>query len=150
MPRRRLAAVALAALAASGCGGSDPPPRAAGTPAPTASPCDAARPDDPIPAPERLVTPRGTLVDEVASLPPNTKVSGYVPLEPDEFVRRMTRRRGLRVLFKEAEGTDAEVLVTDGRERSFWKVVLACPGGSRFTVLTGEETTPGAFRAGRG
>jgi hypothetical protein len=38
------------------------------------------------------------------------------------------------------------MMVTDGKQRSFWKLTLACPEGSRFTVLTGEELAPGAAR----
>jgi hypothetical protein len=142
----RLMAVMLLGGCLAGCGGGAdagaPPETAAATPAP--DPCH--RPARPVRAPKGLVIPEGTLVAKITERPPNKQVEGFVALAPDRFVEFMARREGIGILFREAEGRDAEVMVTDGRQRSFWKLRTACPEGSRFTVLTGAEPAPAAAR----
>jgi len=61
-------------------------------------------------------------------------VSGYVELAPSELEASLRAHRGVRVLFSEDEGFEAEVLVTDGHHRNFWKVLRRCDGGSAFTA----------------
>ena len=142
---RSLIVTALAVLVLAGCGGDDDasPPAAATS---EAGPCDLARPKKTIDPPEGLITPDGIEVEEVAPLPPNQKVTGFLPLTPSEFIKAFDEDKRLGILFREDEGRDAEMMVTDGKIRSFWKLTLACPEGSRFTALTGEELAPDAAR----
>ena len=109
-------------------------------------PCDLARPKTTIDPPKSLIVPDGIEVEEVSPLPPNQKVAGYLPMTPSQFLKVFDRDRRLGILFRENELRDAEMMVTDGRTRSFWKLTQACPEGSRFTVLTGEELAPAAAR----
>ena len=137
--------IAMSALLLAGCGGDDEgkPPAAATS---EAGPCELARPKKAIDPPQGLIAPDGIEVEAIDSLPPNQKVTGFLPLTPGGFVAAFERDKRLGILFKENEGKDAEMMVTDGRFRSFWKLTLACPEGSRFTVLTGKELAPDAAR----
>ena len=132
----------------AGCGGGDgggaePTPQAVKT---EGGPCEFARPKRTVEPPKTLIVPDGIEVEEVAPLPPNQKVAGYLPMTPPQFLKLFDRDRRLGILFRENELRDAEMMVTDGRTRSFWKLTQACPEGSRFTVLTGEELQPAAAR----
>jgi hypothetical protein len=137
--------LASLALLLAACGGDD------GDSAPAAAtseagPCELARPKKAIDPPEGLIAPEGIEVEDVEPLPPNQKVTGFLPLTPSQFIAGFERDKRLGILFKEDEGKDAEMMVTDAKQRSFWKLTLACPEGSRFTVLTGEELAPAAAR----
>jgi hypothetical protein len=145
----RLLALLLAVSLLAGCGGGDAPPREptrSTAAADDGDPCAAARPEKTVEAPEALDVPDGAEVEEVEPLPPNQKVAGFIPVTPSSFLKLYDRDRSVGILFREDEKRDAEIMVTDGKQRSFWKLTLACPKGSRFTVLTGEELAPGAAR----
>jgi hypothetical protein len=139
--------LACLALLLGGCGGDDKPaaPEKKATAA-EEGPCALARPKKPIPPPEGLITPEGIEVEAIATEVPNQKVTGFLPMTPAGFLAAFGREKRLGILFKESEHRDAEMMVTDGRHRSFWKLTLACPEGSRFTVLTGDEQAPKAAR----
>ena len=142
----RALAIVLAAALLAGCGGADDDAAPRETAATEAGPCEFARPKQVLDAPESLIVPDGIEVEEVTPLPPNQKVAGYLPMTPSQFLAVFDRDRRLGILFRENERRDAEMMVTDGRTRSFWKLTQACPEGSRFTVLTGEELAPAAAR----
>jgi hypothetical protein len=136
--------VAALMLLLAGCGGDDDTKSAA---APEeGAPCDFARPQKAMDPPSGLIVPEGIEVEAVTSQPPNQKVTGFLPMTPGDFITGFEREKQLGILFKENEGHDAEMMVTDGKRRTFWKLTLACPGGSRFTALTGEELAPDAAR----
>lgn len=142
----RPAILAAAALLA-GCGSAEEPTATGRAPAASQSgPCDSARPARTVAAPKGLIMPSGALVESVTPQPPNERAEGFVAMTPSGFVAAFERETRLGILFKENEGRDAEMMVTDGKRRSFWKLRLACPEGSRFTVLTGEEMAPRAAR----
>jgi hypothetical protein len=140
---RRVGVLAVV-LALAGCGSDAAGPEAGRAAAKPADPCH--RPATTVAGPEGLVVPEGTLFGSVRDAPPNRKAEGFVALTPARFVTYMERRADVGILFRESEGADAEVMVTDGRQRSFWKLVKACPDGSRFSVLTGRELAPAAAR----
>ena len=141
----RLAAVMLAALLLAACGDDaqtaasptpTPTPRAAATPD---DPCGAVRPEKPVDRPKGLLGPADVEIGLSAPLPPNLKVEGFIPLTPAQFASGIERRDEYDILFQEAEVGESEVMFTDGRHRNFWKVVKACPEGSKFTALVGDE-----------
>jgi hypothetical protein len=134
----------VASLLVLAGGGEKPEP--ATTTAAAAGPCDLAKPEKTVDAPAGLIVPDGALVESVSPQPPNEKAEGFLPMTPGGFVAAFERETRLGILLKENEGRDAEMMVTDGKRRSFWKLTLACPEGSRFTVLTGEEKAPRAAR----
>ena len=145
---------AVAALAAAGvvagCGARDPEASsgAAAVDTPAATPdgrtfpegCESAAPDAPVDAPRGLAVPRGSrvLVESVRERPGNerlTIVEGYVEETPDDMVKAFERAPRTKVVFKESEGFEAEVMVRGGGKENFWKVVRACAKGSRFTAV---------------
>ena len=142
---RPLIVLSIAALLA-GCGGGDDGDTASSTAPTEGAPCDLARPKKTVDPPAGLIAPDGIEVEAVSPLPPNQKVTGFLPMTPSAFIAEFDKNTKLGILFREDEGRDAEMMVTDGKHRSFWKLTLACPEGSRFTVLTGKELAPDAAR----
>jgi hypothetical protein len=141
---RLLPMMTACALLLAACGEKKEP--VAAEPTSEAGPCDLARPKKTIDPPAALIVPDGIEVESISPQPPNEKVEGFLPMKPGDFVAHFEREKRLGILFSENEGRDAEMMVTDGKRRSFWKLTLACPEGSRFTVLTGEEQAPAAAR----
>jgi len=139
-----------AALAAAGCGDDDTrPSRDAGavvtptaTPAATSSPegCEAAIPDAPVRAPRGLIVPRGSrvLVKSVRARPGDerlTIVEGYIEEIPDDLIEVFEAVPRTKLIFKESEGFEAEVMLRGGGKENFWKAIRACEKGSRFTAV---------------
>jgi hypothetical protein len=146
----------LLAIVLSACGGGDAGDGTAGAPSaaqtPSATPagtavalgCESVVPSPAVKTPRGLVVPDGPrVVTGVTRKRPDderiTVVEGYVEQLPGDLVKAFEAQKGVRVLFKEDEGFEAELLVSDGRHRAFWKVVRACPAGSRFTALYSAE-----------
>lgn len=155
MCRFAVSALACAALL-GGCGGSGSDEAADGraTPAPESSPalaggpiplgCEHAVPDVRVEVPERLVRPRGVRVvaESVTPRPDDptiTIVEGYVERVPSALAKSFAATPGVEVLFTEDEEFEAEVMVSDGDSRAFWKVVRTCLAASRFSALFASE-----------
>ena len=130
--RAPAASAVLAALLAAGCGSAgDGPVRAAVPPD-----CETVAPTAGHALPRDLPRPRGTvLASEARTAGEQAIVQGFVARTPSAARADLTQRAGLRVLFSEDDGADAEVTVTDGRHRTAYKLVRACPSGSRFTAV---------------
>ena len=140
----------------SACGGGDSDDRGGGAPAATQTPaataagprvalgCESVVPSPTVKTPRGLVVPEGSRIvtGSTRKRPDDeriTVVEGYVERLPGDLVKAFEAQKGVQVLFKEDEGFEAELLVSDGRHRAFWKVVRACPSGSRFTALYSAE-----------
>lgn len=150
MRRNHAVAVLVAAALAGGCGDdgrempSTPPAATDAVLAPDGKPvpegCEKAVPADVVEAPRTLIVPAGPrlLVESAAVRPDDpdlTIVEGYLEGLPDDLVKAFEGVPRATVIFKESEGVDAEVLLSDRRSRNFWKIVRACAEGSRFTAL---------------
>jgi hypothetical protein len=138
--RRGVLVVAAALLA--GCGGDGSAD--AGAPTVRVKPgCERIAPPAGGRPATGLLLPRARVVPapsrQRANDPEITIASGYIELEPAQLLAAFKRRPELKIVFDEDEGFDAEVMVTDGTWRNFWKVVKRCPGGSSFTTTIAPE-----------
>lgn len=137
--------VLLCSTLLAGCGeGAPEAPGGASVPTapptPRADACAAIRPAPLAGRVSGLIFPRGTVVGKVTERADGaTQVEGFIPMTPSGFLRSVERRRGIRVLFRENEGRESEALLSDGRRRNFWKVLAACPQGSKFVAVIIEE-----------
>lgn len=124
--------MALAALAAivAGCGSAAQ--RSAAVPAG----CEGVAPRTAQALPRELPRPAvEPMASEARSADGQSIVQGFVARLPGQAIAEIARRPGMRVLFREDEGNDAELTVTDGRSRTAYKLVKACQAGSRFTAV---------------
>lgn len=135
--RRRAAIAAVLLCTLAGCR-AEPEVRQ-GFPAA----CGPSIPENPRPLPATFPRPSGrVLTGEPSRSGQILQVTGFVDRQPDDVVGELAGRPGLEVLAREEERFDAEVTVTDGEHRSIFKLVRACPAGSRFTAVQAPE--PGA------
>lgn len=102
-------------------------------------PCDGPPPASGDAPPEGLFLPRGTVVTAVQEIDPVVSVEGWVPMTPSQVRRAFENASGYEVLNREDESYDAEVLVSDGTDRSFVEVLAVCDNASRFLVVTSAE-----------
>lgn len=134
--------VALAVIA-GGCRSAEQPRGVV----PVKPGCEGIAPAKPASPVAGLLLPRARVVP--APVPRSrgdgqiTFASGYVEVSPDHLLRAFERRPGIRVLLSESEGFEAEVLVSDGRHRNFWKVLRRCNGGSSFSATIAPESVTG-------
>jgi hypothetical protein len=151
----RLALPAVLAVVLSACGGGDadapadlpvaaesPTPVASGEPIPLG--CEHVVPQPQIATPRGLIVPRDVRVIAGSRRkrpddPRITVVEGYVERVPSQLVKAFQGQKGVKILFTEDEEFEAELLVSDGKHRAFWKVVRACLAASRFTALFSTE-----------
>lgn len=142
MRRAASLAVAAAALVGSGCGNDESPAVADGSVI-TRPGCERSAPASAGAAPAGLHLPRARLVIGPSRPRENdrqiTIVNGYIEIDPAQLAQVFRSRPELTILFDENDGFDAEVMVTDGRTRNFWKAVRRCKGGSSFTVTLAPE-----------
>jgi hypothetical protein len=87
-----------------------------------------------------LILPPGSrlLVESVRTRADDARltiVEGYVEETPDDLVKVFERAPRTKVIFKESEGFEAEVMLRDRGKENFWKAVRACEEGSRFTAV---------------
>lgn len=141
-----LARVLLAALLLAGCGGNAAPTRepesteeAQQLPPGVPEECANALPTEKGTDVPGLLAPVDVILGPSAPRGPNVQVTGFVAMAPLDFLKEMKARRGWKILFEENEVSEAELLISDGKHRNFWKVVQACPTGSRFVVLVADE-----------
>ena len=128
---RRAAVIVAAAAVLGGCG-SDGPSGVAGVPAG----CEAVAPKVAQALPAALPRPSvEPIASESRTSDGTSIVQGFVARLPSDVVTDITRRPGLRVIASEDEGNDAELTVTDGHQRTAYKLVRACTAGSRFTAV---------------
>lgn len=131
---RRAAALGLLAAALTGCR-AEPEPRA-GLPAS----CGPSIPPAPRDLPPSFPRPPGRVLAGAPQRSGQTvQVSGFVTGTPTEAIDALSAPRGVEILLREDEGADAELTTSDGRARTAWKFVVACPAGSRFTAVQAPE-----------
>lgn len=140
-------------LSACGSGDDTAPEPPTQEPAPTAVAgepiplgCEPAVPATRVATPRGLVVPDGVRViaESTRKRPDDdriTVVEGYVERVPSQLVKEFKAAKGIEIQFSEDEEFEAELLVSDGRYRAFWKVVRACLAASRFTALYSSERT---------
>lgn len=87
-----------------------------------------------------VLLPDGAYVTAVEPGEPLTTVRGYAGLTPVE-VRRFLQTSGLRVLNIEDEVTESEALVTNGRQRTYWKAQAVCDRGSQLLLVVAPEVS---------
>jgi len=131
--RRQVACALLIATGAlAACGDDDDEAAASKVP----RGCEKAASGTPQELPAELPRPA---VDPIAlqsrSGGEQSIVEGFVARTPSQAIADIEHRPGLKVLFREDEGNDAELTVTDGRTRTAYKLVKACSAGSRFTAV---------------
>ena len=133
--RRAAAALALAAAVAAGCGDDDEDKESASA-ADVPADCASAAPKESKEIPDELPRPDGTLlVAEARTSDKTTIVQGFVARSPSDARSDLEHADGVRVLDSEDEGNDAEITVSDGKNRTAYKLVRACASGSRFTAV---------------
>jgi len=153
---RALGVLGVAGLLLAAC---DP----AGTPAVT--PVDGASPSidprllaplqnlppcaDPPPAAANadvvgLILPPSATVTQVMSTGPITQVTGFVAMTPIQVRVDYQGRTDIQVISAEDEGFEAEVLVSDGEHRTFFKAQAQCSEGSLFVAVVAPEEQAGA------
>ena len=139
------AAVLLAGLTA--CANQ---PAVQPTPAPAAVPSDAgseltALPACPPPPPasgetvEGMTAPEGTIVTKVEQQDPLTNVTGYVPMTPVQFETSFRTLEEVTILLSENEVYEAELLITNGTHRTFFKATATCKRGSSLLAVVAPE-----------
>lgn len=150
----RRAVLALLATAVSACGSGDtvtdarvqaPTPSAvAGEQIPLG--CEPAVPATRVPTPRGLIIPDGirVIAESTRKRPDDdriTVVEGYVERVPSQLVKEFKAAEDIEIQLSEDEEFEAELLVSDGRYRAFWKVVRVCLAASKFTALYSSERT---------
>jgi hypothetical protein len=131
---RRAAALGLLGAAVAGCR-AEPEPRA-GLPAA----CGPSVPEAPRPLPPSFPRPAGRVLAEAPQRSGRmVQVSGFVTGTPTQAIDSLSADPGATILLREDEGADAELTTSDGRARTAWKFVVACPAGSRFTAVQAPE-----------
>ena len=143
------AAVLLAGLTA--CANQ---PAVQPTPAPTPTPAAVPTavgseltglPDCPSPPPasgetvEGMTAPAGTIVTKVVQQDPLTNVNGYVAMTPAQFEGSFRALEEITILLSENEIYEAELLVTNGTHRTFFKATAICKRGSTLLAVVAPE-----------
>lgn len=134
------AASMLAVLALAACGNGDAAPVEQGDPT---GPLEAlpacAQPPEPTTDEVRgLLLPEGAVVTSVQEQGPVTNVTGYVRMTPVAF-EKYYADGDLNVLISENEIYEAELLVSDGEFRNFFKATATCRDGADVLVVVAPE-----------
>ena len=153
----RMVVCAAAALALTGCGGPGAPPPVA---EPTASPpavnpllteAYKALPDCPslpaaidLPEIEGLYLPDEAVISSSRPTGPLTQVQGFVGMTPIQFRLYYQERDDLEIISVEDEGFEAEILVSDGKNRMFAKAQAFCSEGSNMIAVVAPEAAADA------
>ena len=87
--------------------------------------------------PTGLELPPGSVVQLVEPGDPLVTVHGYVELTPVLVRRYYQERAGLRVYNTEDEVSESEVLVGNGRRRTYVKALATCATGSTLYAVVG-------------
>ena len=143
---RPLAAVAACVLLTSCAGGAQPAPPAApaGGASPTAGVLEAlpACPSPPAAVAtdvEGLTLPPGSVVTGVTPQKPLVNVDAFVPLTPIDFESSFRGLEGVKILFTENEIFEAELLISNGKYRNFYKATASCNRGSTVLAVVAPE-----------
>lgn len=146
MPKRVVPALCLL-LGLLACDGQPQaqPSQAAPVPTATASGQLPALPDCPPPPAaagedvEGLVVPDGTVVTKIQEQKPLTNVTAFTPLTPAQFERSFLDMDDITVLLNENEIYEAELLITTGTHRTFFKATATCKQGSSLLAVVAPE-----------
>ena len=146
MPKRAVPALCLL-LGLAACEGQPQagPSDAAPVPTATASGQLTALPDCPPPPAssgqdvEGLVVPDGTVVTRVQQQAPLTNVTAFTPLTPAQFEASFLDMADITVLLNENEIYEAELLITTGSHRTFFKATATCKHGSTLLAVVAPE-----------
>lgn len=140
-------AAAVAGVLLGACGG-------AAEPAPSGRPATAASPTVGVleafsecPSPpagidtdvEGLTLPEGSVVTKVTPQKPLVNVNAYVPMTPVEFENAFQGLEGVTILFSENEIFEAELLISNGSHRNFYKATATCRQGSTVLAVVAPE-----------
>ena len=138
------AAVLLAGLTACANQPAVQPPPAAAVPTAGGSELTALA-DCPSPPPasvdtvEGMTAPPGTVVTKVVQQDPLTNVNGYVPMTPAQFEASFRTLEEVTILLSENEVYEAELLITNGTHRTFFKATATCRRGSTLLAVVAPE-----------
>ena len=144
-PRWVLAVLGLMVGATACSGGPAPQPSAAFSPVEAASGDLAALPACPPPPAgsgetvEGLTAPEGTVVLKVEQGEPLTTVTGFSPMTPAQFEAEFRTMDDVSILLSENEVYEAELLVTNGSHRTFFKATATCRRGSKLIAVVAPE-----------
>lgn len=142
---RRLCALVLA-LAVAACGSGQPAatstsggPTGAGPLAalPECTSPPARRPD--IDKVRGLSLPDGSVITNVTQQDPLVTVLAFVPLTPAQFEAAYPNMDSIEVLITENEVFEAELLVSNGEYRNFFKATATCQNGSNVLAVVAPE-----------
>ena len=86
--------------------------------------------------------PPGAVVTDVRREGGQTNVFGYVPMTPSQVRYFYETSSLLRITIFEDETVDAELDMTDGRTRTFLRLVARCELGSDFIAIVSDEVAP--------
>lgn len=86
-----------------------------------------------------LTLPPSSTVTSVMPTGPITQVTGYVAMTPIQVRVDFQSRTDIQVISAEDEGFEAEVLVSDGEHRTFFKAQATCSEGSLFVAVVAPE-----------
>ena len=148
MPKRVVPALCLL-LGLVACEGQPQQQPSAAAPAPNPTSTGAqlvALPECPPPPEaaagdgvEGLVVPEGTVVTKVQEQAPLTNVTAFTPLTPAQFERSFLELPDITVLLNENEIYEAELLITTGTHRTFFKATATCKHGSSLLAVVAPE-----------
>lgn len=145
MSKRLVAALCLL-LGAVACSGQPQAEPSGAAPLPTATAGELlALPDCPsAPAAaakrvEGLTVPDGTIVTKVQAQKPLTNVTAFTPLTPAQFEQTFLEMADVTVLLHENEIYEAELLVSNGTHRTFFKATATCKRGSSLLAVVAPE-----------
>src|SRR6185436_21063468 len=102
-------------------------------PAPVAAPagCEQDVPKRTAPAPPELAAaPGGPVVSSVRDQAGVTRVEGFVPMNPTQWVGAWRERKDVKLLFSESEGFEGEVFAQVTGAQVFYKFRKVCESGS--------------------
>ena len=140
--RLRLLSLVLAALVVAACADSGVPaaqqtPDLAG-PLQALPPCEAP-PEGTGEVVKGLIAPEGIIVTDVRVQKPLTNVTAYIEQTPVQFEAIYTKMPDITILSSENEIFEAEMLISDGKYRNYFKAAAACNQGSQLLIVIAPE-----------
>jgi hypothetical protein len=140
---RLLIVLAALVVVAAACG--QPAPATAPSPSAGAT-FDLGLPDCGMPPspsaeapPPGAVMPPRSRITAVRIQPPLAQLNGYVESTPREVREWIESQDHLEVVVSEDEGYESELLVTDGRRRTFIKAQAICADASLLAEVIADE-----------
>ena len=140
--RLRLLPLVLAALVAAACADGGVPaaqqtPDLMG-PLEALPPCEAP-PEGTGEVVKGLIAPEGLIITNVRVQKPLTNVTAYIEQTPVQFEAAYTERSDITIISSENEVFEAEMLISDGKYRNYFKAAAMCDKASQLLIVIAPE-----------